>query len=66
MLVDQAQLFVHNIANALYQSAAMFHQHITCSFAACDRNHNVTHSTVFGWAGLAVVTSRHAAERGKH
>ena len=67
MFGGSSTTFVHSIANALYQSAAaMFHEHITWSLAACDPNYNVTHSTVFGWAGLAILTSRHAAERRKH
>ena len=49
MLVNSAQLFVHSIANALYQSAALFQEDITRTFVVCDRNYNVTHSTVFGW-----------------
>jgi hypothetical protein len=42
VLVDSAQLFVHSIANALHQSAALFHEDITCSVVALRSQSQVT------------------------
>ena len=41
VLVNSAQLPVHSITTALRQSAALFQEDITCSVAACDRNHKL-------------------------